>query len=186
NRANQSRTQEQSSLNRQTEHRANARLRWNINNKQRIDFAPNLSYRSLDRSGSNYFSTFLSENDLLNTSARQSDSRNSNLNFGGRLTYMYRFKKPGRTISLSASGNKSTNDHLGKNLALTEYYKDALLNRVDTNNNQSITNGHGSGFNNRLSFTENISRQSRLQLSYNYRNTLNYSDRETFEWLTET
>jgi len=186
NRANQSRSQDQSSLNQQTEHKANARVRWNINNKQRIDFAPNLSYRSLGRSGSNHFSTFLNKNDLLNTSARQTDSHNSNLNFGGRLTYMYRFKKPGRTISLSASGNKSTNDALGKNLALTEYYKDALLNRVDTNNNQSITNGYGSGFNNRLSFTENLSQRSRLQISYNIRNTLNYSDRETFEWLAET
>jgi len=186
NRANQSRSQDQSSLNQQTEHKANARVRWNINNKQRIDFAPNLSYRSLGRSGSNHFSTFLNKNDLLNTSARQTDSRNSNLNFGGRLTYMYRFKKPGRTISLSASGNKSTNDALGKNLALTEYYKDALLNRVDTNDNQSITNGYGSGFNNRLSFTENLSQRSRLQISYNIRNTLNYSDRETFEWLAET
>ncbi len=186
NRANQSRSQDQSSLNQQTEHKANARVRWNINNKQRIDFAPNLSYRSLGRSGSNHFSTFLNKNDLLNTSARQTDSHNSNLNFGGRLTYMYRFKKPGRTISLSASGNKSTNDALGKNLALTEYYKDALLNRVDTNNNQSITNGYGSGFNNRLSYTENLSQRSRLQISYNITNTLNYSDRETFEWLAET
>ncbi|MBD1432024.1 carboxypeptidase regulatory-like domain-containing protein [Sphingobacterium sp. DN00404] len=183
NRVNQSRAQEQSSLNRQTEHKANARVRWNINNRQRIDFAPNLSYRSIGRTGSDHFYTFLKEDDLLNTSARQTDSRNSNLNFGGRFTYMYRFKKPGRTISLNASGNKSTNEALGKNLALTEYYKDALLNRVDTNNNQSITNGYGSGFNNRLSLTENLSQRSRLQLSYNIRNTQNYSDRETFEWL---
>src|SRR5690606_25036123 len=124
NRANQSRAQEQHSLNRQTEHKANARVRWNINGKQRIDFAPNLSYRSLGRTGSNHFSTFLNDTDLLNKSARQNDSRNSNFNFGGRFTYMYRFNKPGRTISLSASGNKSTNDALGKNLALTEYYKD--------------------------------------------------------------
>ncbi len=186
NRANQSRTQAQDNLNRQTEHTANARVRWNINSKQRVDFAPNLSYRSLGRTGSNHFSTFLNEDDLLNKSVRQNDTRNNNFNFGGRLTYMYRFNKPGRTISLSASGNKSTNEALGKNLALTEYYKDALLNRIDTNNNQSITNGYGSGFNNRLSFTENLSRRSRLQISYNYRNTLNYSDRETFEWLAET
>lgn len=186
NRANQSRAQEQYSLNRQTEHKANARVRWNISNNQRVDFAPNLSYRSIGRTGSNHFSTFLNQDALLNKSARRNDNNGTNFNIGGRLTYMYRFKKPGRTISLSASGNKSTNDALGKNLALTEYYKDALLNRIDTNNNQSITNGYGSGFNNRLSFTENISRQSRLQLSYNYRNTLNYSDRETFEWLTET
>lgn len=186
NRANQSRTQEQHNRNRPTEHKANARLRWNINSKQRVDFSPNMSYRSTEYLGSNHFSTFLNQDNLLNKSERQNELSNSQFNFGGRLTYMYRFNKPGRTISISATGNKSTNEALGKNLALTEYYKDALLNRVDTNNNQSMTNGYGSGFNSRLSFTENLSRRSRLQLSYNFRNTANYSDRETFEWLAET
>lgn len=186
NRADQSRTQEQHNITQQTEHKANARVRWNINSQQRIDFAPTLTYRSRERAGSNNFSTFINAHDMLNKSTRQNDNTYDNFNLGGRLTYMFRFKKPGRTISLSASGNKSSNNALGKNLALTEYYKDALLNRIDTNNNQSITYGYGSGFNNRLSFTENISRRSRVQLSYNYRNTLSYSDRETFEWLAET
>lgn len=186
NRADQSRTQEQHNITQQTEHKANARVRWNINSQQRIDFAPTLTYRSRERAGSNNFSTFINAHDMLNKSTRQNDNTYDNFNLSGRLTYMFRFKKPGRTISLSASGNKSSNNALGKNLALTEYYKDALLNRIDTNNNQSITYGYGSGFNNRLSFTENISRRSRVQLSYNYRNTLSYSDRETFEWLAET
>lgn len=186
NRADQSRAQEQHNVTQQTEHKANARIRWNINSKQRIDFAPTLTYRSRGLTRNNNFSTFINGHDMLNKSTRQNDNSYNNLNMGGRLTYMFRFKKPGRTISLSASGNKSSNDALGKNLAITEYYKDALLNRIDTNNNQSITYGYGSGFNNRLSFTENISRRSRIQLSYNYRNTLNYSDRETFEWLVET
>lgn len=186
NRANQSRSQEQQNINQQTEHKANARLRWNINDRQRIDFSPNFSYNAQNRNGSNNFTTFLNEADLLNRSTRENDNSNNNFNIGGQLTYMFRFNKPGRTISLSASGNKSTNDAYGKNLALTEYYEDALVNRVDTNNNQSVTNGYGSGFNNRLSLTENLSQRSRLQLSYNYRNTLNYSDRETFEWLAET
>src|SRR5690606_34761619 len=36
-RVNQSRAQEQDNLNRQTEHKANARVRWNIDDKQRVD-----------------------------------------------------------------------------------------------------------------------------------------------------
>src|SRR5690606_1512284 len=143
NRANQSRSQEQQNINQQTEHKANARLRWNINDRQRIDFSPNFSYNAQNRNGSNNFTTFLNEADLLNRSTRENDNSNNNFNIGGQLTYMFRFNKPGRTISLSASGNKSTNDAYGKNLALTEYYEDALVNRVDTNNNQSVTNGYG-------------------------------------------
>ncbi|MFD1771755.1 outer membrane beta-barrel protein [Sphingobacterium suaedae] len=186
NRANQFQQQAQLQHNKETAHKANARVRWNIDSMQRLDFSPNLSYQSVHRIGSNNSSMFLNRSDLLNRSTRKNDHENGSFIFGGELTYMYRFRKAGRTVSLNVGGNKNSNDALGKNLALTEYYKDGLLNRLDTNNNQSITNGYGSGFNGRLSLTENISKRSRLQANYSLRNTRNYSDRQTFEWLAET
>src|SRR5690606_7897459 len=89
NRANQSRSQEQQNINQQTEHKANARLRWNINDRQRIDFSPNFSYNAQNRNGSNNFTTFLNEADLLNRSTRENDNSNNNFNIGGQLTYMF-------------------------------------------------------------------------------------------------
>src|SRR5690606_2193505 len=100
--------------------------------------------------------------------------------------FMHRFKKSGRTVSLDLSGNKSHNDALGLNLATTEYYKDAVLERIDTNNNRSLTEGYGSGFRSQLSYTERLTQYSRLQGNYSFRNTASFSDRETFEFLAET
>ena len=186
NRKNQLQQRLASSTNKETEHKANARVRWKIDSTQRLDFSPHISFTETNHLSSSSSSSFFSSNDLLNSSERRNDNENSNLNFGGQLTYMYRFSKPGRTTSVAFSGNKSTNDALGENLALTKYYKDAVLSRVDTNNNHSFTDGYGSGYNGRLSLTESLSRLSRLQANYSLRTSQNYSDRKTFEWLAES
>src|SRR5690606_40367321 len=80
----------------------------------------------------------------------------------------------------------STNDALGKTLAFNEYYKDAELNRIDTNDRESLTYGYGSGFNSRLAYAHSISRYSRIQMNYGFRTTSNYADRKTLEFLAET
>ncbi len=184
--ANQFRFQETAADNTQKEHRFNARVKWDIDSVNRIDFMPNFSYTGGLVSNDSYSETTRSKTTLINKSDRYSESNTDNYNVGGSLTFMHRFKKKGRTISLNVGGNYSSNDATGLNLAVTSYYKNASLSRIDTNNNKSLTNGYGSGFNSRLSFTENISNYSRVQVNYNFRNTANYSDRETFEFLAET
>lgn len=184
--ANQFRIQDQLSDNLGKEHKFNGRIKWNIDSTNRIDFSPNISYTEGIRQSNSNSETNRNRTDPINASVRSNHADNSNFNIGGSLTYMHRFSKKGRSVSLSLNGNKSTNDALGLNLATTSYYKDATLNRIDTNNNQSLTNGYGSGFSSRLSFTENISERSRFQANYNFRNTANYSNRETFEFLAET
>ncbi|TJY68056.1 TonB-dependent receptor [Sphingobacterium alkalisoli] len=185
-RANQFREQNQYSDQRKTEHRANSRIRWEIDSTNRLDFSPNLSLTKTNRINDSYSRTTRNKEDLINESDRFMDNENSNFSVGANLTFMHRFLKNGRTISLNLSGNINTNNAEGLNLATTDYYKEALVSRIDTNNNKSTTNGYGSGFNNRISYTENISKRSRIQANYNFRNTANYSDRETFEFLAET
>lgn len=184
--ANQFRTQEQLSDNLNKDHKFNGRIKWNIDSANRIDFSPNFSYTQTHRQNSSNSLTNRDRTDPINHSVRSNDNENKNLNIGGSLTYMHRFQKNGRSLSLSVNGNKSTNDALGLNLATTSYFKNSSLNRIDTNNNQSLTNGYGSGINSRLSLTESLSEHSRLQANYNFRNTANYSNRETFEFLAET
>ncbi|WP_317164354.1 outer membrane beta-barrel protein [Sphingobacterium sp. SGG-5] len=182
---NQFRDQNQFSDILQSDHKLNARLRWKIDADNRLDIAPNIRYRANDREIITDFIT-LKEVDTLNSSDRSSHSNTSNFNFGGSLTYMHRFKKQGRTISLSMSGNASNNEAESLNLAVTSYYKNEVISRRDTNNNQSLTDGYGSGLRSRLAFTETLSRASRLQANYSLRNTVSYSNRETYEFLAET
>lgn len=184
--ANQFRVQDQYSDNTQKEHKFNARVKWDIDSLNKIDFSPYFSFTRAIYNNRSVSETSISKVSPINNSNRTSASENDNNSFGGSLTFMHRFKKPGRTISLSAGGNYNSNDATGLNLAVTSYYRNAELTRIDTNNNKSVTNGYGSGFNTRLSFTENIAEYSRLQVNYNFRNTAGYSNRETFEFLAET
>ena len=184
--ADQFRKQSQISDVRNIQHSLGGRLKWSIDSLHRIDFTPNFKYTSSDRVFNTSFNTIRNNDSPINNSSRSSNGDNSTLSFGGSLTYMMKLKKAGRTISLTTSGNRNTNDAQGLNLAVTEYYKNALLNRIDTNNNSSLTQGYGNGFNGKLAFTENISTYSRLQMQYNFRNTASYSNRETFEYLAET
>lgn len=184
--ANQFRSQNQASTVKLNEHKFNSRIKWNLDSLNRIDFAPNITHSYQATHNKSNHETILGKENPINASNRNTDNARNNLALGGNLTFMHRFLKKGRTFSINVQGNYNTNNAEGLNLALTSYYKNASLSRIDTNNNQSLTNGYGSGFNSRLAFTETIKRNSRLQVNYLFRNTSNYSNRETFEFLAET
>lgn len=186
NQANQFRTQNQLSDVQNISHEFGGRLKWQIDSTNRLDFSPNLKFTSSERINSTDFNTINTSSNPINNSIRSSENDSKNLSFGASLTYMHRFKKNGRTLSLSASGNKNKDDAQGLNLAVTEYYRDAVLSRIDTNNNSSQSNGYGSGVNTTLSFTEQISKNGRMQAQYDFRNNGSYSNRETYEFLAAT
>lgn len=185
-RANQFQNQQQTGNNGNISHNLRGRLKWDIDSMNRIDINPNLSYTKTDLANSSISSMSKDRTEPLNNSNRNFNNNNEALNFGGGMTYMHRFKKAGQTISLSLDGNKSSNEALGKTLAFNQYYKNAVLDRIDTNNRESTTYGYGNGYNGRLSYTYNVSKISRLQANYGMRNTSNYSDRKTMEFLAET
>lgn len=167
-------------------HNFNTRVKWKIDSLNQLDVAPNVTYSENNNHNIGNSIRRIGESELLNTSNRDNINNRSNFSFGGNMTYMRRLKRPGQTISLNVNGNKSSDEGFGQTLAFNEYYKDAMLSRIDTNNRESITNGYGSGFNSRLSYTHRVSRYARLQANYNFRNTRNYSDRKTMEFLAET
>jgi hypothetical protein len=185
-RANQFQKQQQEGENGNSEHNLRGRLKWDIDSMNRLDINPNLSYTNREIFNSSVSNMMKAGSEPLNNSDRKFNNNNSNFSFGGSLTYMHRFRKSGQTISLNLDGNKSSNEALGRTLAFNQYYKDAMLDRIDTNNRESTTNGYGSGYNGRLSYTYNLSKISRFQANYGFRNTSNYSDRKTMEFLAET
>ena len=185
-RANQFQNQHQTGDNGNVEHNLRGRLKWDIDSMNRLDINPNLSYNKREMFNSSTSSMTKGSEEPLNNSNRNFNNDNKNFSFGGSLTYMHRFKKAGQTLSLNLDGNKSSNEALGKTLAFNQYYKDAVLDRIDTNNRESVTNGYGNGYNGRLSYTYNVSKISRFQANYGFRNTSNYSDRKTMEFLAET
>lgn len=168
------------------EHNLSGRIKWEIDSMNHLDFNPNFSYTTNERINYSLSKMTKGLTDMINNSDRNSRNNNDNLNLGAGFTYMHRFKRKGQTASVNFNGNKSSNEALGKSLALIEYYKKAVFDRIDTNDRENVTNGYGNGFNTRVSLTQNVSNNSRLQANYGFRNTSNYSDRQTLEFLAAT
>lgn len=184
--ANQFNTQSQASGSVNYSHRANMRIRFDVDSNQRIDFRPNLSFQQNNRNSLSNNNTVLTNNDPVNASVRNNGNENSNFNLNGTLDYRLRLAKPGRTVSLNANGSVNSNKGLARTHSLNEFFEGQMLNRVDTISNRSYTDGQGNGITARVAYTEPLGQNSRMQANYSLRNTANYSNRETFEFLAET
>ncbi len=184
--ANQFNVQRQESGSVNYSHRANVRIRFDIDSNQRIDFRPNLSFQQHNRNTFSDNNTALANNNPVNASVRNNDNENSNFNFSGSLDYRLRLGKPGRTVSLSANGSANSDKGLARTHSLNEFFEEQTINRTDTVSNRSFADGYGNGITGRLAYTEPLGQHSRVQANYSIRNTASYSNRETFEFLAET
>jgi len=183
---NQLSIQNQQNNDKDRSHRANFRIEYEIDTNNSISFRPNVSYQKSGSIGSSLNKTSLNTQEPVNASARNNDNTRSNLNLSGDFTYRRKLNSLGRTLSLSINGSVNSNKGLAHNLSLNEFYKNFILNRTDTTNNENNTNANGNGLTGRLAYTEPVSKSSRLQVNYSIRNTNSYSNRETFDFLAET
>lgn len=186
NRANQINNQQQDGSTYTNNHALSLRANWKIDSIQKLDFEPNFSYQSNDRNSYSDGNTLLNLVETLNSSTRRNKSFGENFNWGGDLTYMRRLNKPGRTISLNVNSSFSTNKSHAANYALNSYYKNGIFNRIDTVDNRNYTVGDNNGLRSKIAYTEMFGKYSRLQGNYTFRNTARYSDRKTYEFLSET
>lgn len=184
--ANQFNTQRQESGSVNYSHRANVRVRFDIDSNQSFNFNPAISFQRHNRNSFSNNNTAWANEDPVNASVRNNDNENSNFNLSGSLDYRLRLWKPGRTISLSANGSANTNKGLAQTHSLNEFFKEQALTRADTVDNRSYADGYGNGLTGTLAYSEPLGQYSRLQVNYSLRNNASYSNRETFEFLAET
>src|SRR5690606_9606546 len=183
---NQLSIQNQQNNDKNRSHRANFRIEYEIDTNNSISFRPNVNYQKSSSLGSSLNTTSFSTEEPNNSSVRDNDNTRNNINLSGDFTYRRRLNSKGRTLSLSINGSVNSNKGLAHSLSLNEFYKDFVLNRTDTTNNENNTNANGNGITGRLAYTEPVSKNSRLQANYSIRNTNSYSNRETFDFLAET
>lgn len=186
NRSNQLNVQQLNTSGKNLSHRANIRFEYEVDSNNSISFRPNIQYQKSGMFLSSTNNTMLSTEEPVNASVRDNQNDHKNFNISGDFSYRRRLNDKGRTVSLSVNGSLNSNKGLAYNLSMNEFYQDYLLNRVDTVNNENNTHANGNGVTGRLAYTEPVSENSRLQVNYSIRNTNNYSNRETFEFLAET
>lgn len=178
-----SRTSNDTSQNYSTAYSHNASLRaeWNPNETNRIQFRPRVSYTSND---GNSIRRQLTQIDGVRSNIADNRYRNtgSNYHISGDLSWMHRFKKKGRTLSVSGNFSKNGGDN--------ESYQYSLYGSPDKNGiwktdtirqrNRSATPGYA--FSGSVNYDEPISKSSRLSAGYDLSYNKSNSDRRGFNW----
>lgn len=186
NRNNQLSIQHQQNTGKNQSHQADFKFDYKIDSNNSIIFKPNIRYQESSSISNSQNQTLLQTAEKVNSSIRNNDNSRNNFTLSGDFTYRRRLSTSGRTLTLTLNGSVNSNKGVAHNHSLTDFYNDAILNRSDTVSNENNTNADGNGWTSRIAYTEPINKTSRLQANYSLRNTNNYSNRETFNFLAET
>jgi hypothetical protein len=158
-------------------HRATARLEWTIDSSNTIIFQPRVSYQSTETSRDLLgISALTDEHIAPSISSNSYSTSQTGYNLSNVLTYRHRFAKQGRTISLSL--NSGYNEKSGNgSIYASNYY-----GGTDTfiNDQQYTLESDGLNLSANLSYTEPLSKNAQLLVTYNPSLNKNNSDRHTY------
>lgn len=170
---------------RNTNHRANLRLEYEIDSSNTVIFTPRLSFQQYNNERSLYGSTRLPDSTLLSYTDNHNTSKNHGLNGGANLTYRHKFAKKGRTasVNLSATLNERTGDGETRS---ENFYQQSDTTVTDILDQRYDQNSNSQNYSANLTYTEPLSETSQLMANYNPSYNLRRSDKESFDALTGT
>lgn len=169
------------STNKYVSNNLNKNYRGNFEIEHRFDsmnsllIRPTFTSQETDNNNQTTTATTLGKLKPINDLTSYVTSHNTGYNFDNNILFRHKFARRGRTISLNLNQSLSNNDRTGTNIT---YNRRAT--GLDTTNRLSTTNRDGKTFGGNLSYTEPVGTNGQLELSYNYNNTQNNSNQQTY------
>jgi len=138
-------------------------------------------YKGLQESYNTYRSETYNETGALsNTSNRLNSSKGDNSALNSNFILRKRFKKPGRTLSLSFDEQMRTSNTAGSLFSINKYYT-STSSTIDTVDQMKINDIQNVGYYTRASYTEPIVKNVFLELSYGYRVSQSESKKMSYD-----
>jgi hypothetical protein len=171
---------DQGSLNKNGTHRAFGNLELWIDSFNYIKFSPNFSLTESNNRSASVFDIFKDSTNRLQNGSNLNSSLNNRPNFRSTLLYNHRFKKRGRNFSFNSDINFSSNesdqftDNESVIYLIPSGTKDSVIkqNILQDNHNKSVSL--------RATYTEPLSVDRFLDLSYNYNKNFGNNDKRNF------
>jgi hypothetical protein len=162
-------------------HSANGTYEWNIDSFTNIKVVAR-GYKGTQKNNSLTTSALRdSSGNIVNTSERITFGDGDNSSFNSNFILRRRFKKPGRTLSLSFDEQYKNTDNQGWVISSARYFdKAGALLRKDTIDQQKINDNTVTGYNTRLAYTEPFFKNTFLELSYALRITQSESEKISY------
>jgi hypothetical protein len=133
-------------------------------------------------SHSNYHQESMnSHGDTLSIVDRETTTDADKKNFNSSLLWKQKFRKKGRTISLSARQNYNQQASKGIFLSDNNYFRNGLLNSTQLLDQQKLFDNTTSQINSRVTYTEPLTKRSLLEFNYSIDNNHRQSHIATLE-----
>jgi hypothetical protein len=159
-------------------HRANARIEADLNEKNSIVLTPSLSFQDNSTFSDRDALTRNSLGDSLSALRSISNATTKAVNLSNNLTYRYKFDKKGRTLSTEVFTAWTNRDQDSDLLAASREYR---RNLVDTATQETYSLNKGFNYRVNLTFTEQLSKNAIGTFGYQVGNNATAADQKTFQ-----
>lgn len=159
-------------------HRANARIEADLNEKNSIVLTPSLSFQDNSTFSDRDALTRNSLGDSLSALRSISNANTKAVNLSNNLTYRYKFDKKGRTLSTEVFTAWSNRDQDSDLLAASREFRRNLL---DTATQETYSLNEGFNYRINLTFTEQLSKNAIGTFGYQVGNNATVADQKTYQ-----
>ncbi|MDN3204335.1 outer membrane beta-barrel protein [Algoriphagus sediminis] len=157
-------------------HRVNARIEADIDEKNSLIITPNISFQNNRTFSDRDALTLASTGDSLSALRSISNSETMAFNIANNITYSYKFNKTGRTLSSDISTTWNDRDQVSDLLAAS---RDFQRNLVDTTLQETDALSNGFNYRVNLRYTEPLGEKSIGTLQYRIGNNKTSANQKT-------
>jgi hypothetical protein len=158
-------------------HRANARIEADLNEKNSLILTPNLSFQTNRSYSDRDALTYASTGDSLSALRSINDAETQALNISNNLTYRYKFEKKGRTLSTDIFTAWNSRDQNSDLLAAS---RDFNRNVIDTMLQETYALNEGFNYRINATLTEPLGKNAIGTLGYQIGNNRTAADQKTY------
>jgi len=163
-------------------HRVSMRLDLPIDSMNKLQISPNFGFSSGDSENAAVFSSYTqTDQKRINNGNSLTSNNNRSPGFGTRVLYNRRFKKKGRSFSMSANGNFSNSALDGLNLSNITINNNGMPSTTILN--QLIDQaGNVNNYGLSADFSEAITKKVNLSISYGYSKRKDIIERIVYDY----
>jgi hypothetical protein len=182
----QSTIQNNNNTNINLNHRLNLRADWQLDSVSSILVTPSFTWQTTDRTSLATANT-RQRDTALNSSLQNNVSDSKAYNISTNALYRLRLSNDGRTFSINGNVNARNNTGNQDNQTLNRFFGSTLPGRDSINFLQEIpSDGKNFTVGGNASYTEPITKNQLLQLTYNFNSTLSENNRSVLGLDTTT
>ncbi len=164
-------------------HRFNLNMLYQIDSSSSIRITPSFSYQKTNNKAQTDYQTLSEAKALTNEGYSNTTTNNEGYTFRNDIIWRKKFKRKGRTLSLSLQTSLNESDGDGTLSSVNSFYTPTgSLSKRDTLNQVNESNGDLRGYNARAVYTEPLWKRSLLEFSVGRSNTKSTSEKTTYDY----